>query len=155
MPIKVLIADDSRIILPAIRRELSAEPLIEVVAEASTFAETMQMINDFKPDVLLLDLYMPERRDFTPDFVKSQLVSVNCVLAMSFSNDSEAKALAERYGAVSLLDKMNLVAELVPAILGCPRAIPQDDMPDRIRSRKTPSITPINITKHAIRRHAS
>jgi chemotaxis response regulator CheB len=133
--------------LPAIRRELADEPLIEVVAEASGFAETMQMINDFKPDVLLLDLHMPEHRDFTPDFVKSQLVSVQFVLAMSVSNDSEAQALAESYGAVSLLDKMKLATELVPAILRCPRATSQNGPPDRRRKHKQPSVTPVNITK--------
>jgi two-component system response regulator NreC len=147
MPIKVLIADDSPIMLPAIRRELAGEPLIQVVAEASSFAETMQMINDFKPDVLLLDLHMPEHRDFTPDFVKSQLLSVHYVLAMSVSNDSEAKALAESYGAVSLLDKMHLATELVPAILQCPRATSPNETLDQRPKHQPPSATPLNITR--------
>jgi chemotaxis response regulator CheB len=59
---KVLIADDSEIMRAAIRKLLQEESNIHVVGEASTFAETMQMIGDFKPDVLLLDLHMPEKR---------------------------------------------------------------------------------------------
>ena len=118
MSIKVLLADDSQAIRSAIRKTLAEEPQIEVVAEASTFAETIQKIADFKPAVLLLDLHLPEKWEFTPELVKAQLQSV-CTLAVSLSNDDEAKALAKSYGAVSLLDKMNLYSEVIPAIMGC------------------------------------
>lgn len=79
----------------------------------------MQGIADFKPEVLLLDLHLAEKRDFTPAFVKSQLVCVENILAVSFSNDAEARDLAESYGAKLLLDKMRLYDQLVPAILDC------------------------------------
>ncbi len=115
---KVLIADDSEIMRTAIRKMLQEERNIGVVGEAATFAETVQMIGDFKPDVLLLDLHMPEKRDFTPALVKAQLGTV-CTLAVSFSNDSDSKALAESYGAATLLDKMSLYVEMLPAIQQC------------------------------------
>ena len=72
MGIKV-VADDSDVMRLAMRKTLKEEPRIEIVGEAATFAATMQMISDFKPEVLLLDLHMPQKRDYTPDFVKSQL----------------------------------------------------------------------------------
>ena len=74
----------------------------------------MQMISDFKPEVLLLDLHLPEDRHFTPDFIKSQLGSVPHTLAVSLSNDVDAKALAVSYGAESLLDKMKLYDSRMP-----------------------------------------
>jgi chemotaxis response regulator CheB len=119
---KVLIADDSEIMRTAIRKLLQGESNIRVVGEASTFAETMQMIGDFKPDVLLLDLHMPEKRAFTPELVKAQLGTV-CTVAVSFSNDSDSKALAESYGAATLLDKMSLYNEMLPAIQRCHPAL--------------------------------
>jgi len=115
---KVLIADDSEIMRTAIRKLLQGESNIRVVGEAATFPETVQMIGDFKPDVLLLDLHMPEKRNFTPALVKAQLSTV-CTVAVSFSNDSDSKALAESYGATTLLDKMSLYAEMLPAIKRC------------------------------------
>jgi DNA-binding NarL/FixJ family response regulator len=118
MPIKVLMADDSHVMRSAIRRTLEQEPRIEIVAEASTFTEAVQKISEFKPAVLLLDLHLPEEREFTAALVKAQLRGV-CTLAVSLSNDDEAKALAESYGAVSLLDKMNLYSEIIPAIMQC------------------------------------
>ncbi len=119
MQIKVLLADDSDVMRTAMRKALEEEPRIEVVGEASTFAQTMQMIGDFKPDVLLLDLHLPEKRDFTPAFVNSQLISVDHVVAVSFSNDDEAKSLAQSYGAAVLLDKMKLYSEMIQTIMNC------------------------------------
>jgi chemotaxis response regulator CheB len=101
----------------AIRKVIGEDPRIELIGEASSFGQAMQMIADFKPEVLLLDLHLAEKRDFRADLVKSQLASVNNVLAVSFSNDAEAKDLAESYGAKLLLDKMKLYGQLVPAIL--------------------------------------
>jgi chemotaxis response regulator CheB len=118
MPIRVLLADDSDFMRSAIRRILQEERRIEVVGEAGTFAKTVQMIGDLKPEVLLLDLHMAEEREFTPELVKAQLGCV-CMLAVSFSNDHEARELAKSYGAVTLLDKMKLFGEMIPAIIGC------------------------------------
>lgn len=112
---KVLIADDSDVMRQAIRNILEEETSIKVVGEAGSFGQAMQMINDLKPDVLLLYLHMAEKRDFTPESVKSQLSTV-CTLAVSFSNDDDSKALAESYGARTLLDKMNLYTEMLPTL---------------------------------------
>jgi DNA-binding NarL/FixJ family response regulator len=117
MSIRVLLADDSDIMLSAMRQILAEEPCIEIVGEAANFAATMQLIAALKPEVLLLDLHMAETHDFTPHFVKEQLLGVAHTLAVSFSNDAEAQALAETYGASSLLDKMNLFSEMIPAIM--------------------------------------
>ena len=119
MSIKVLLADDSHVMLAAIRKRLTEDTRIRLVGTVSSFAAMMQMISDFKPEVLLLDLHLPEERHFTPDFIKSQLGSVPHTLAVSLSNDAEAKALAASYGAESLLDKMKLYEQMIPAIMGC------------------------------------
>lgn len=115
-PIKLLLADDSDIMREAIKKLLADEPRIQIVGEAPTFAAAMQMVADFKPDVLLLDLHLPLKRDLQPPLVKSQLRCVDYTLAISFANDEEAKSLAASYGAVALLDKMSLYTQLLPAI---------------------------------------
>ena len=115
-PIQLLLADDSDIMRDAIKKLLADEPRIHIVGEASSFAAAIQMVADFKPDVLLLDLHLPQKRDLQPPLVKSQLSCVEYTVAISFSNDDEAKALAASYGAVALLDKMSLYSHLLPAI---------------------------------------
>ena len=136
MPTKVLIADDSVVMRAAIRRTLEEEVQIEVVGEASSFPEALQLIDTLKPDVLLLDLHIPEKRDFTPAMVKSQLQAVRTV-AISFSNDIESKALADSYGAASLLDKMRLYSQMIPAIVPFPsvRRFESPSTPPRLLRR--------------------
>lgn len=119
---KVLIADDSEVMRTAIRKALEEESGINIVGEAESFGQTMQLINDLRPEVLLLDLHMAEKRDFPPELVKSQLATV-CTIAVSFSNDQDSRALAESYGAKTLLDKMNLYTQMLPAIRLCHPAL--------------------------------
>ena len=115
---KALIADDSEAMRTAIRKTLEEESNINIVGEASTFADTRQKIVDLNPDVLLLDLRLPQKWACAPALVKAQLGTV-CTLATSLSNETEAKALAQSYGAAALLDKMTLCTDMVPAIRRC------------------------------------
>jgi DNA-binding NarL/FixJ family response regulator len=117
MSIKVLLADDSDIMRAAIVRVLNEESSVELVGEATSFAEAMKMTAALKPNVLLLDLYMRDEHEVPPSFVKSYIDQHDaCVLAISLSNDEKARALAESFGAKALLDKANLFSELLPAI---------------------------------------
>jgi len=117
LPIRVLLADDSEIMREAIKKLLEDEPRIHIVGEASSFAAAMQLIADVKPDILLLDLHLPQKRELPAPMVKSQLNCIEYTLAISFANDEEAKSLAASYGAAALLDKMSLYNELLPAIM--------------------------------------
>jgi DNA-binding NarL/FixJ family response regulator len=114
--IKVLLADDTQIMRQAIRRLLDAQPGIELVGEAADFAQTIQMANDLKPQVIVMDLHMPNDSNLTPLEVQSRLHQSSRLLAISIWNDEETKALAKRFGAAALLDKTDLGKKLVPAI---------------------------------------
>jgi DNA-binding NarL/FixJ family response regulator len=134
MSIKVLLADDSDVMRPAIARVLKEEPLIELVGEATSFAETLQLIAALKPDVLLLDLHMRDELEYPPELVKSQILPhTQCILAISLYNDDDATALADSFGAKVLLDKTKLYSELIPAIMQfCPSVcIPRTTTPVR------------------------
>ena len=55
MPIKVLLADDSEIVRRGIRALLRSQPEIELVGEAADFCQTIRMMNELKPQVIVLD----------------------------------------------------------------------------------------------------
>jgi DNA-binding NarL/FixJ family response regulator len=117
MPIKVLLADDMPVVRRAIRGLLEYEPGLEVVGEAADFGQTVQMARELKPQVVILDLHMPDEDKFTPPDIKSHLSdAASRLVAISAWNDQDAKALAESFGAVTLLDKVDLGNTLIPAI---------------------------------------
>ena len=60
MPIKVLLADDHRMILQAVRRALSGAEDIEIVGAARVGSQVLPLISQTKPDLVLLDIRMPE-----------------------------------------------------------------------------------------------
>ena len=128
MSIRVLLADSSDVMRIAIVRVLKEEPLIELIGEATSFAETLQLTAALKPDVLLLDPHMRDEREYPAELVKPQvLLNTKCVVAISFWNDADARDLAETFGATTLLDKTKLYSELIPAIRQfCPKvAVPE------------------------------
>src|SRR5580692_13055440 len=69
--IKVLLADDSEIVRRGIRQLLAAETEIEIVGEAVNFAQTIRMTRDLNPQVVILDLHMPDENNIRPQEVKS------------------------------------------------------------------------------------
>jgi len=58
--VKVLIVDDSKTIRNLLNKMLSSDPGIEVCGEASLPSEVEALIKHHKPDVLTLDIHMPE-----------------------------------------------------------------------------------------------
>lgn len=118
MCVTVLLAEDAEVMRLAIRRVLDVEPGIELLGEAVTLSQTLQMTAELMPNVVLMDLHMPGERELSPRFIKSQLfLSTKHVLMMSVWNDEESKALANSYGAFTLLDKSDLQSSLVPTIM--------------------------------------
>jgi two-component system LytT family response regulator len=70
---RALIVDDERLARKELIKLLEEHPIIEVVGEAMNADEAFQMINDLNPDLLFLDIQMPDKTGFqlleTLDFV--------------------------------------------------------------------------------------
>jgi len=118
--VSVLLVDDASIIRRAIKGLLKDEPQIKLLGEAGSFHDAILMTVALKPDVILLDLHMPDDSSFKPAFVKHQLGGSR-VLAMSLPGDcerlDETEMLAKSFGAITMLDKADLHEFLIPAIL--------------------------------------
>jgi two-component system response regulator NreC len=118
----LLLADDSELIRKTVKKLLETEPAIQIVGEATDFAEAIQMASELKPDVLLLDLHMPDDRNLDPAYIKAQLRPLGSELkiigiSLSGNDDQEASDLAASLGASTVLEKARFYDELIPAIL--------------------------------------
>jgi len=110
MRVSVLLAEDAELVRMAIRVLLSEHDDITLIGESARFSEAVRKAEKLLPDVIVLDLHMAEGAN-------ERLPTGPKLLAISFTNDDEAKTSADRMGAAKLLDKMELANELIPAIL--------------------------------------
>jgi DNA-binding NarL/FixJ family response regulator len=58
--IRVILADDHHVVRTGIRAEIERHPDIEVIGEAANGHEAINLVQQFQPDVLVLDINMPE-----------------------------------------------------------------------------------------------
>ncbi|MEU3603319.1 response regulator transcription factor [Streptomyces sp. NPDC006798] len=58
-PIRIVVADDERMVRTALRAILSAEPDLAVIGEAVDGAEAVSVVRELAPDVVLMDVRMP------------------------------------------------------------------------------------------------
>jgi DNA-binding NarL/FixJ family response regulator len=94
---KLLIADDHRLILQALRRALAAHDDIEIVAEAHRGSHVLPLVNQTNPDVCLLDVRMPEMDGLTCiERLRKQHPDVRTVVLSAFSDRARVDEALDR-----------------------------------------------------------
>ena len=115
-PIRVLIVDDHALVRSGLRRVLEQEKDIEPVGEAGTGREAVFQARDLKPDVILLDVVMPDQSglDVLPMLVHEH-PEVK-VLLLSMQDDPRYVREAFAAGASGYVLKEAADVEVVAAI---------------------------------------
>ena len=116
--IRVAIADDQQLIRGGFRSLLEAEADLEVVGEAGTGAEAVALVTREKPDVVLMDIRMPDGDGLwaTEQIVANPaLAGTHIVIVTTFELD-EYVARAIRAGASGFLVKDTEPEELIRAV---------------------------------------
>jgi DNA-binding NarL/FixJ family response regulator len=117
-PIRVIVADDTAIVRRSICDLLKARKDIVVVGECADFARALQMAQELRPHVVILDLHMPDQTQVVSAHIKERFQALGIAsIAISIWSDPETAALAEGVGAAALLNKMEIGEELIPAII--------------------------------------
>ena len=109
--IRVLLVDDQDLFREGVRVIVDAQEGLEVVGSAGDGVEAVRMVDELSPDVVLMDVRMPEmdgveatRKIFLPERVARRAKPVRVVVLTTFNLDDRA-ATAIRYGASGFLLK--------------------------------------------------
>jgi DNA-binding NarL/FixJ family response regulator len=116
MGIRVLIVDDHNVVREGLRMFLSLEPELDIVGEASNGIEAVSLVQQLKPDVVLMDLLMPEMdgveaiKLIRGEFPDTEVIALTSVL------EDRAIFDAIRVGAIGYLLKDTDADKLCEAI---------------------------------------
>jgi two-component system, NarL family, response regulator LiaR len=116
MPIRVLIADDHEVVRQGLRTFLEIDPDLEVVGEAADGLEAVRMAHRLRPDVVLMDLLMPELDGIAAtQRIRNELPNTEVMALTSVLEDASVVG-AVRAGAIGYLLKDTRAKELRQAI---------------------------------------
>jgi DNA-binding NarL/FixJ family response regulator len=117
MTIRVAIVDDDELIRVGLRAILAAQPDLEVVGEASDGAGVLDLVGRTRPDVLLIDVRMPEIDGIqaTRHLLATSADPPRVLVITTFENDEYVYA-ALRAGASGFLLKRARPAQVVEAV---------------------------------------
>jgi len=124
MSIRIVIADDHAVVRQGLRMLLSLDPELEIVGEAANGQQAVQAAHDLRPDVVLMDLMMPEMDGIAATAVIRQKYPACQVLVLTSFADNQRVPDAIQAGAVGYLLKDILKADLLRAIYAAARGEP-------------------------------
>ena len=119
-PARVLLADDLETVRVGLRMALAREPDLEVVGEATNGREAVECVRGIGPDLVVMDVQMPEMDGLAATReIKAEKPAV-AVLVLTAYEDTEYMLEAIRAGAAGFVLKQNAllrVAEVIRAVL--------------------------------------
>jgi two-component system, NarL family, response regulator LiaR len=116
MTIRVVIADDHRVVRDGLCFLLSQEPDMEVVGEAGEGRQTVNVVAATRPDVLLLDLYMPELDGHGVLAALAEAPHRPAVVVLTSATDDKHLVRAVHAGATSYLLKSAPAEDVIAAV---------------------------------------
>ncbi len=119
--ITVLLVDDHAIVRAGVRAYLNAQPDLEVVGEAASGVEALQLVAELAPDVALMDLVMPEMDGVEATWRLRRVSPRTQVVVLTSFHEDEQIFPAIKAGALSYLLKDIDPQDLAEAIRAAAR----------------------------------
>lgn len=116
MTIRIVMADDHRMLREALRSMLAAEPDLEIVGEAGDCRTTLELVGALQPDVLLLDIGLPDASGLDVARTLQAQRAPTRVLVLSTHCDKRFVQEMLKAGAAGYVTKMAAGQELGRAI---------------------------------------
>lgn len=114
--IRILLADDHAVVRQGFKMILAAQPDMEIVGEAGNGREALDLAGQLQPDVIVMDVAMPELNGIEATRRLSDLSPRTRVLALSMHKDSVYVREILRAGARGYLLKDSIASDLLAAV---------------------------------------
>ncbi|MBI1895296.1 MAG: response regulator transcription factor [Acidobacteria bacterium] len=114
--IRVVLADDHPIVRDGLRKLLSLEDDIEIVGEAADGREVLQIVQDTEPDVVILDLRMPNLDGLSALQALQQMNKRAKVIVLTASEDKNEFVQAMKLGCSGIVLKQTAPELIVKSI---------------------------------------
>jgi len=122
LPLRVVIVDDHRLFRQGLISIMNTRPdLVQVVGEAAGGREAIQMVEKQNPDVVLLDIYMPDIDGLQTTRIIHQRLPEIAIIILTSSEDDKHLFEAIRLGAAGYLLKDLDASELFELLQGVER----------------------------------
>src|SRR5215472_1207539 len=109
---KTLVVDDSETILHAICSLLEHHEVVQVVGRAESGTKALDVALDLKPDLVLMDAYMPGMSGLRTAMLLSQMAPATEVILMSMDTSQRFRDACAECGAKAVIYKPRLLQEL-------------------------------------------
>lgn len=114
--IRIVLVDDQATIRQGLKMRLLLEPDITVIGEAGSGKEALAIVPHLRPDVVLMDIEMPDMDGITVTTALHSIVPQSVTVILSIHSDNVTRARAQTAGAKAFVEKLGSTEELVSAI---------------------------------------
>lgn len=114
--IRLILADDHAVVRSGLRMLLEAQPDIEIVAEAESGRQAVEKVRKMRPDVVLMDVQMPELNGIEATQQIKKVAPETAILALTMHEDDQYFFEMLHSGASGYVPKRAAPDELVTAI---------------------------------------
>ncbi len=116
LPIRLMIADDHALVRAGLAHLFQSELDIKIVGEATDGEEAIEMAGKLKPDVILMDIYMPRTNGLEAMLAIKESLPETRVLVLTISDKEQDVFQALRYGADGFILKSANISEVPDAV---------------------------------------
>jgi DNA-binding NarL/FixJ family response regulator len=114
--IRLILVDDQPVVRQGLRKRLTLEPDMAIVGEASNGKEATALVEQLTPDIVLMDVEMPEIDGISATAMMQAIAPRSSIILLSIYDDLSTRERAQVTGATAFVSKSTEIEVLIATI---------------------------------------